>query len=96
MGSVGAPEILLILVIGLFVLGPSKLPDAARQAGRAIAEFKKVTRGLQQELRADLKTMDAKPASAPASSPAANGSATPSPNGATVPGPTAPPPASES
>jgi len=33
--NVGTPELLLILLVGLIVLGPTKLPEAARQVGKA-------------------------------------------------------------
>ena len=49
--SLGAPEILVILVVALIVLGPSKLPEAARQVGKAMAEFRRVTAGFQAEVR---------------------------------------------
>ena len=40
MGNLGGGEILVILLVALLVLGPSKLPDAARQLGKiTIAEF---------------------------------------------------------
>jgi Tat protein translocase TatB subunit len=49
--SLGAPEILVILVVALIVLGPSRLPEAARQVGKAMAEFRRVTAGFQAEVR---------------------------------------------
>lgn len=81
MGSVGAPEIMVILLIGLFVLGPAKLPDAARQAARALAEFKKFSRGLQQELKAEMRTVTDAPAppSPPAATPRADAGPAPTP-----------------
>ena len=51
MGSIGAPEVLVVLVVALLVLGPQRLPDAARQLGRAISELRRVTGGFQAELR---------------------------------------------
>jgi Tat protein translocase TatB subunit len=50
MGNVGGPEILVILLAALLFLGPQKLPDAARQLGRALGEFRKMTAGFQREL----------------------------------------------
>jgi Tat protein translocase TatB subunit len=50
-GSIGAPEILVILVVALIVLGPNRLPEAARQLGRAVAEIRKLSSGMQAELR---------------------------------------------
>ena len=38
--GLGAGELLLILAIALVVLGPKKLPDAARSLGRGLREFK--------------------------------------------------------
>ncbi len=38
--SIGLPEILIVLVIALIILGPKKLPDAGRSLGRGIREFK--------------------------------------------------------
>ena len=40
-----------MLVVALVILGPSRLPDAARSMGKAVAEFRKVTSGLQAEVR---------------------------------------------
>jgi sec-independent protein translocase protein TatA len=37
---IGVPELLVILVIALIVLGPKKLPDAGRALGNGIREFK--------------------------------------------------------
>lgn len=51
MGSIGLPEILVVLVIALIVLGPNRLPDAARQAGKALSEFRRVSNDLQREVR---------------------------------------------
>ena len=51
MGSIGLPEILVVLVVALVVLGPKRLPDAARQMGKAMAEFRRMSAGLQAEVR---------------------------------------------
>ena len=49
--NLGTGEVLLILVVALVVLGPDKLPGAARQAGRWIAELRRLSSGFQSELR---------------------------------------------
>ena len=51
MGSVGAPEILVILVLALLVLGPERLPQAARTMGRWVGEFRRLTGSLQAEMQ---------------------------------------------
>jgi len=50
-GSVGLPEVLVVLVVALIVLGPKRLPDAARALGKAVAEFRRATSGFQAEVR---------------------------------------------
>jgi len=40
MSGIGVPEILIVLVIALVVLGPKRLPDAGRSLGRGLREFK--------------------------------------------------------
>lgn len=44
-------EIVIILLLALVVLGPEKLPDAMRKAGKAYSELKKMSSGFQQEFR---------------------------------------------
>jgi len=40
MPNIGLPEMLIVLVIALVILGPKKLPDAGRSLGRGLREFK--------------------------------------------------------
>ena len=39
--NLGAPELLIILVIILLIFGASRLPDIARSLGKSSSEFKK-------------------------------------------------------
>jgi sec-independent protein translocase protein TatB len=50
MFGIGPTELIVILVIGLLVLGPKRLPDLARSLGRAMAEFRKATADITTEL----------------------------------------------
>ena len=38
--GIGFPELLIVLVIALIVLGPKKLPEVGRSLGRGMREFK--------------------------------------------------------
>lgn len=50
MFGIGTPELLVILVVALIVLGPERLPEVARMLGRAMAELRRATSGLTDEL----------------------------------------------
>jgi Tat protein translocase TatB subunit len=51
MFGIGMPELLLILALALIVLGPKKLPELARALGKGMAEFRRATDDLKDELR---------------------------------------------
>lgn len=51
MGNVGFSEILVVLIVALIVLGPNRLPGAARQLGKALQEFRRVSNDFQTEVR---------------------------------------------
>lgn len=51
MFNVGGAEFLVILLVALLVLGPNKLPQAARQVGHFLGEFRRIADGFQQELK---------------------------------------------
>jgi Tat protein translocase TatB subunit len=50
MFGIGAPELVVILVVALIVLGPERLPEVARALGKAMAELRRSTSGLTDEL----------------------------------------------
>ena len=58
MFNVGGGEILLILLVALLVLGPNKLPGAARQIGSALTELRRMSSGFQRELREALDDVE--------------------------------------
>lgn len=51
MFGVGAQELVLILVVALLVFGPKRLPDLARSLGKGMAEFRKASNDLRQNLQ---------------------------------------------
>ncbi len=53
--NLGTGEVLLIAFVALVILGPARLPEAARQAGRAIAEVRRMANGFQAEVHAAMR-----------------------------------------
>lgn len=52
MFGIGVPELVLILIIGLIVFGPGKLPEMGRTLGKGIREFRKASNALSQAINA--------------------------------------------
>jgi sec-independent protein translocase protein TatB len=52
--SLGWPEISVLVVLGLFVFGPERLPGMAAEAGRALRKLRQYTKGLTDDLKAEL------------------------------------------
>jgi sec-independent protein translocase protein TatA len=47
--QIGAPEIILILLVLLLLFGAKKLPDLSRSMGRSLRIFKSETKGLRED-----------------------------------------------
>lgn len=73
-GSVGMPELIVILTIALIIFGPRKLPELGRSLGKSIAEFKKASNELrntlEEEIRVDEQKRDADRIAAASATPA--------------------------
>jgi sec-independent protein translocase protein TatA len=57
-GPLGWSELLIIFFIILIIFGPRKLPEVAEALGKSIQKFKKASRDVQKELRADVNDDD--------------------------------------
>ncbi|HXU36512.1 MAG TPA: twin-arginine translocase TatA/TatE family subunit [Blastocatellia bacterium] len=49
MGSLGMPEILLILVIALIIFGPRKLPELGKTLGQSLAQFRRASEDFKRQ-----------------------------------------------
>jgi sec-independent protein translocase protein TatB len=52
--GVGLPEFAVIAFVAVFVFGPDRLPDLARQAGRMIRQVRQLANNARDELRSEL------------------------------------------
>jgi TatA/E family protein of Tat protein translocase len=59
-GSIGLPEMLLILAVALIVFGPKKLPEVGRSLGKALREFKKSTEEIKSKLEEQINAEEFK------------------------------------
>ena len=70
MFGIGMPELLVILVVALIVLGPKRLPEIARSLGRGMAEFRRASNEFSRTLSASLEEPPQAPAPPPQPTPA--------------------------
>jgi sec-independent protein translocase protein TatA len=81
-GSIGMPELIIILVIALIIFGPRKLPELGRSLGKSIGEFKRASNELRSTLEEEIRIEEQRERTTTAAA-------------ATPPSPTPPPPADE-
>lgn len=76
--NVGGPELWVIAIVALLVLGPKRLPELARGLGKAWREFRKQTDGVRSAVEREFYLMDQE-VRAPLIAPASGAQASTSP-----------------
>jgi Tat protein translocase TatB subunit len=51
--NIGIPELIVILIVALLVIGPKRLPDVAQALGKGLAEFRRAMEDVKDNLKTD-------------------------------------------
>ena len=69
-GTLGGPEIILILVVALIVFGPRRLPEIGKSMGKMLAEFRKASNDFKRTIEDELEAEKTRETLAPTPLPA--------------------------
>src|SRR4051812_38081098 len=56
--SLGFSEMAFLVILGLLLFGPKKLPEIGRQIGRILAEFKRASNEFQAQLNDEVRNLE--------------------------------------
>ncbi len=60
-GTLGGPELVLILVLALIIFGPRKLPEIGKSLGRMMAEFRKASNEFRRTIEDEVEAEKPRP-----------------------------------
>ena len=58
MFGIGMPELIVIFIVALLVFGPKKLPELGKALGRGLAEFKRATEEIKNEISSEVQEIE--------------------------------------
>ncbi|OGX27612.1 MAG: preprotein translocase subunit TatA [Omnitrophica WOR_2 bacterium RIFCSPHIGHO2_01_FULL_52_10] len=58
MGQIGMPELIVVLLVVIILFGAKKLPEIGSALGKAIREFKKAGKDIQDDVKDAVKKDD--------------------------------------
>lgn len=58
MFGIGLPELIVIFILALLVLGPQRLPEVARMLGRAYAQLRRASEEFQRTIQRDIAALE--------------------------------------
>ncbi|HTS14669.1 MAG TPA: twin-arginine translocase TatA/TatE family subunit [Candidatus Sulfotelmatobacter sp.] len=85
MPDIGAPELIIVLVVALIVLGPKRLPEMGQSLGRSLREFRHAISETTDAVKIGAASPATNPTVAPPAAPAP-----PAPAPVSAPAPAAP------
>jgi sec-independent protein translocase protein TatA len=59
--GIGLPELIIILIVALLVVGPSKLPDLAKSLGKALGEFRRMADEVKETIQEEMVKEEPRP-----------------------------------
>ena len=54
MFGIGLPELVIIIIVALLVVGPAKLPEVARSLGKALGEFRRLADDVKETIEQEM------------------------------------------